>query len=180
MSGLNTDNLYLYNAVKQLAQGLLGLSDDDGDSIVEVVQLFIEPYPTQDNWVCLHGFGLTRQQEPDGFPAIKQTWDVSMRVGIGNLNAEYGGIQQSKLWERIPTIINWIETHPHLQFAGNTDLPQYLDTTVGVKMRPGSIATRVEELETGKVIWGEFGVLIPFRIQRTIIKYQDGQLVEVY
>jgi hypothetical protein len=172
-------NTYLEEAVTRLAQGLESLTDSDGNDIVETAQLFLEPYPSGPNWVCLHTFGLARSEEVQGFPMLEQTWNVNMRIGTGNLNQEYGGIQQTKLWQRAPIITNWITEHPHLQFEGATDLLTYLDTTIGVKVAPGAVQSRVENLETGKFLWAEVIVQIPFRVPMKIIKYQDGQLIEV-
>ncbi len=173
------NNLYLIDAVKRLGQGLESLNDSAGDPIIEAVQLYLEPYPTGSNWVCLHPFGLTREEKPAGAPFKEQTWGINARVGVGNLGQEYGGIQQAKLWERLPVITNWITEHPHLQFAGATSLLTYLDTTIGVSVQPGATRSRIERLETGNFIWSELTVQIPFRVPMNVIKYQDGQEIEV-
>jgi hypothetical protein len=180
MAGPNESNLYLKQAVAKLVEGIEGLTDNDGDLIVQTGQLFDIPYPTADTWVCVNPRNMTMTEVPDGFPAVIQTWNVPIKLCIGNLGAEYGGNQQGKIWERLPTVINFIETHPHLQFAGNTDLTPFLDTTKGVSIQPGSMLTSTENLETGDLLISNFVVAFPFRLQRITIKYQDGQLVEVY
>jgi hypothetical protein len=173
------DNLYLNDAVEQMMVGIETLTDSDGDDIAETVRTFLFPYPTGSNWICAHTASLSRQEKPAGSPHIEQTWGVPVRIGVGNIGQELGGIQQTKLWERLPIVINWITEHPHLQYAGNTELPTYLDTTIGVKVQPGAANSRVEQTETGHVLWTEIIVQIPFRIPITLIKYQDGQLIEV-
>lgn len=169
------NNLYLNDAVERLAQGLISLADNDGDPIVERVQTFLFPYPNGPNWVCIHPSGLSRQEEPAGAPFKSQTWSVNVRIGVGNLNQEFGGIQQTKLWERLPIITNWITEHPHLQFATATSMLTYLNTTVGVKVVPGAIQSRVENLETAKYLWTEIIVQMPFRVPMLEVKYQDGE-----
>ncbi|MHC5061989.1 MAG: hypothetical protein ACYTFK_12995 [Planctomycetota bacterium] len=172
-------NLYLKEAVDRLIEGLATLTDSDGDNIVIETQAFIEPYPTGSDWAAANPFRLSRQEQPQGSPTIEQTWDVPIKIGIGNVGMEYGGIQQEKLWERIPIVVNWITEHPHLQFAQATSLLTYLDTTIGVKVAPGSVQAIPEDQETGKLLWFNITVQIPFRIPMNIVKYQDGQLIEV-
>ena len=172
-----TDNLYIMNAVTRMAQGLISLVDSDGDDIVENVQLFLFPYPGGSNWICVHSPRLITQEKSGG--KHKQVWSINLRIGVGNLGQELGGIQQTKLFERIPIIANWITEHPHLQFAGATNLLTYLDTTIGISVQPGTTQSRVENTETGHFIWAELTVNIPFSLDMSITKYQDGQLITV-
>ncbi|MCK5641864.1 MAG: hypothetical protein KAJ19_13760 [Gammaproteobacteria bacterium] len=180
-----TDNEYLKDAVERLCQGLVTIREDPdeegnlGDLIVTSAQTYALPYPSGSDWVTANPLRLSRQEQPQGSPFVEQTWDVPTKIGIGNLGQELGGIQQAKLWERIPMIINWITEHPHLQFAEATEALTYLDTTIGVKVSPGAIQARVEDQETSKIIWFEIIVQIPFRVPMNTEKYQDGQLITV-
>jgi hypothetical protein len=172
-------NTYLQEAIERLCQGLVTITDSDGDNIVMSAQTFIEPYPTGSDWAAANPLRLARQDQLQGSPVVQQIWDVPVRIGIGKLGQELGGIQQAKMWERIPLVINWITEHPHLQFAQATDQLTYLDTTVGVKAQTGAINARPEDTEKGKILWFDITVQIPFRIPMDIIKYQDGQIIEV-
>jgi hypothetical protein len=173
------NNLYLKNAIERLAIGLVGLKDSENDLVVNKVQTYALPYPTEDNWVTISPFGLARNSKIVAFPVMEQVWNVALRAGVGNLGAEYGSIQQTKLWERLPIITNFITEHPHLQFAGYTDELEYLDTTIGVKIADGAVQARVERQETGDILWVQVTVQIPFQVPMKIIKYQDGQVIEV-
>ena len=174
-------NTYLKEAVNRLVQGLKTIIDSDGTTIITDAQAFIEPYPTGTNWATVHPFGLVRQEEVQGRPLVLQTWNIPIRVGIGNLGMEEGGIQQEKLWEWIPLVTNWITEHPTLQFAAVADEDDltYLDNTVGVKALPGAMQARIEDKVATKLVRFEIIVAIPFRVPIKKIQYQDGELIEI-
>lgn len=169
-----TEHTYLKDVADNLEIGLAGLVDSDGEPTNLRVQKYLLPYPTEPSWVCIHMFGSTMTAEQEGGPRrSNQTWEMPIRVGIGDLGQEWTGIQQEKMFEILPLIVNTILAHPNMTFTGATEKPRYLSPE-GASIRPG-FQTNIETVETGKILWVEFVITLPFIVDLTVIKHNpDG------